>query len=140
MVARKRRLIWNFNVMNPFEYVNSISSNKNNLMRGTDNDELSEKSYSPFLVNRALSYYTDTLLYANEMNQHSELDNLMQYEYLLHSIRKGKRFSKWSKASTSEEIIAVSKYFNVNLKRSQEYIKLMPREQVEEVVNIINSR
>lgn len=125
--------------MNPFDYVNSISSNKNNLMRGSENDELSQKEYIPFVVNRALSYYTDTLLYANEMNKFSDLDNLMQYEYLFHSIRKGKRFSKWSKSKTTEELLAISKYFNVNIKRAQEYKSLLSPEQIQEIAMIINN-
>jgi len=125
--------------MNPFDYVNSISSNKNNLMRGSENDELSQKEYIPFVVNRALSYYTDTLLYANEMNKFSDLDNLMQYEYLFHSIRKGRRFSKWSKSKTTEELLAISKYFNVNIKRSQEYKSLLSPEQIQEIAMIINN-
>lgn len=125
--------------MNPFEYVNSISSNKNNLMRNTDNDELAQKEYVPFLVNRSLSYFTDTLLYANEMNQHADMDNLMQYEYLLHSIRKGKRFSKWAKAAVSEDILAISKFYKVNLTRAQEYSKLLSPEQIQEITNIINN-
>jgi len=126
--------------VNPFDYVNSISYNKNNLMRNTDNDEMAEKSYPPFLVNRALSYYTDTLLYANEMNKHSNLDNIMQYEYLFHSIRKSKRYNKWAKAVKSEEMLAVSEYFKVNYRVAQEYLKLISRENLEEIVNIINSR
>lgn len=108
-------------------------------MRGTENDELAQKEYVPFLVNRSLSYFTDTLLYANEMNRCNTLDNLMQYEYLFNSIRKGKRFSKWAKSNTSEEIIAISKYFNINLKRAQEYQSILSPEQKQEITNIINN-
>ena len=68
--------------MKPFDFVNSINITKKNLMRGSYNDELSEKAYIPFLTNRSLSYFTDTLLYANEMNRYSTLDNKLQYEYL----------------------------------------------------------
>ena len=51
--------------MNPFDYVNSInSSKKENLMI----DEVAEKAYNPWLINKALSYFKDTVLYANEIN------------------------------------------------------------------------
>ena len=82
--------------MKPFDYVNSVTDNKKNMMVGTENDELAEKSYNPFLTNKSLSYYMDTILYANEINQYSMLDNKLQYEYYLHGIPKKKRFSKWS--------------------------------------------
>lgn len=124
--------------MNPFDYVNSISLNKKHMMKGTENDELAQKEYSPFLVNRALSYYTDTILYANEMNMKGELDNLMQYEYLFHSIRSAKRFNKWAKTSTSDETLAISKYFNINIKRAEECRKLFSREQIQEIIDVIN--
>jgi len=125
--------------MNPFDYVNSISHNKRHMMRGTENDELAEKEYVGYLVNRTLSYYTDTILYANEMNRHPEIDGIMQYEYLLHSIRPSKRFSKWAKSTTSQETLAISKYFNVNLRRAEEYRKILNREKVQEILTFINN-
>lgn len=125
--------------MNPFDFVNSISLNKKNLMRGSENDALSEKEYVSFLVNRSLSYFTDTLLYANEMNKHPGIDGIMQYEYLLHSIRPNKRFSKWSKPQEQADILAISKYFKVNLKRASEYYPLLSKEQIEEITAFINN-
>ena len=119
--------------MKPFDYVNSISYNKKNLMRGTDNDELGEKAYVPYLTNKALSYYTDTLLYANEMNRLGFLDNKLQYEYLLHSIRSQKRFSKWHKKEEDKKILAISEYYKVNLKRAEEYAKILSRENIDKI-------
>lgn len=123
--------------MNPFDYVNSVSSNKKNLMRGTDNDELGEKSYQPYLVNKALSYFTDTLLYANEMNKYSFLDNKMQYEYLLSSIRPNKRFSKWVKKTEDKSVQAVSQYYKVSMKRAEEYIRVLKQEDLHRIVQEI---
>jgi len=120
--------------MTPFDYVNSISQNKKNMMRDTENDEYSEKQYEPFLANRALSYFTDTLLYANEMNKYSTLDNKMQYEYLLHSVRQGKRFSKWAKKAESEELKAISRCYQVNMRVAQQYSKLLSDKQKQELV------
>ena len=72
--------------MKPFDFVNSINHKKNNMMRDTENDELAESSYVPFLTNRQLSYFPDTLFYANQMNILHNADNKLQYEYLLNSI------------------------------------------------------
>jgi len=92
--------------MNPFDYVNSINSTKKNLMRGTDNDRLAEKEYAPFLTNRTLSYHHDTVALANEMNQRSQLEHLLQYEFLLNSVRPKKRFAKWWRFDLNRKMIS----------------------------------
>ncbi len=66
---------------NPFDYTNSITYTKKNLIRDTENPELAEKQYNAFLTNRGLSYFPDTIMYANDMNMRPELDSLLQYEY-----------------------------------------------------------
>ena len=48
--------------MKPFDYVNSINFTKKNLMKNTANDELALEGYAPFLTNKTLSYFTDTIL------------------------------------------------------------------------------
>ena len=125
--------------MNPFDYVNTINSTKKNLMSGTENDELMEKEYSAYVVNKALSYHTDTLLYSNEMNRLHDLPNKMQYEYLLYSVRQGKRFSKWAKKENAENIEMVSRYFQCNHKRAQEYMSLLTAEQIETILEEIRN-
>ena len=60
-------------------------------------DEMKRRDYNPFLVNRALSYFPDSVLQANAMNQRSFLDKQTQFEYMLFSVRKRRRFSKWHK-------------------------------------------
>lgn len=120
--------------MSPFDYVNSISLNKKNMMRGSENDEYAEKQYEPYLANKALSYFTDTLLYANEMNRYPFLENKLQYEYLLQSIRPGKRFSKWTKKTLSDEVKSISHYFGVNMKVAEQYSKLISSEDKAKIV------
>ena len=92
--------------MKPFDYVNSINFTKKNLMKNTANDELAEKGYAPFLTNKSLSYFTDTILYANEMNRYHFLDKKLQYEFYLNSLRKKKRFAKWAKAEAALKILS----------------------------------
>ena len=41
--------------MKPFDYVNSINFTKKNLMRNSDNDELAESGYVPYITNKSLS-------------------------------------------------------------------------------------
>jgi hypothetical protein len=119
--------------MKPFDFVNSINITKKNLMRGSYNDELSEKAYIPFLTNRSLSYFTDTLLYANEMNRYPTLDNKLQYEYLLNSIRTKKRFSKWFKKGDAKQLELIAKYLKVSLREAKEYQKVLTDNQKEQI-------
>jgi len=117
-----------------FDYVNSINSTKVNIMKDTENDELAEKGYIPYVVNKSLSYFTDTLLYANEINRHGFLDNKMQYEYLLHSVRQGKRFARWAKKDNNEVIESISMYFKVNRVRAEEYANILNDRQKNEIL------
>lgn len=121
--------------MKPFDFVNSINFTKKNLMRGSDNDELSEKSYAPYLTNKSLSYFTDTLLYANEMNRMHFLDNRLQYEFFLNSIRKKKRFAKWAKADKNDDLVMISEYYQISLSKAKEAIRILTQEQLSTIRN-----
>jgi len=104
---------------NPFDYVNSINVSKENLMRGTENDELAEKGFDPFLTNRSLSYFEDTVGMANEMNQRSQIDKILQYEFLLNTIRKRKRFAKWIKPEKDDTIKVIQEFYGYSRKKSR---------------------
>lgn len=86
----------------PFDFVNWIFYDKKDVMHGED-AEFYEKDYVPFIVNRALSNGIDTVLYANEMNIRPWTDHVMQYDYLMHSVRKAKRYNKWAKRDTTDD-------------------------------------
>lgn len=118
---------------NPFDYITSVSQTKKNLIRDSENAELAEKQYNAFLTNRGLSYFPDTIMYANDMNMHSHLDNLLQYEYLFHSVRKGKRFSKWAKADKQQNIVDLSEYYGCSLNKAKEIANVLTEEQYLEI-------
>ena len=115
--------------MKPFDYVNSINFTKKNLMKNTANDELAEKDYVPFLTNKSLSYFTDTLLYANEMNRYHFLDKRLQYEFYLNSIRKKKRFAKWAKAEDNDEVMMVQEYYKFSPQKAKAALNVLSSEQ-----------
>lgn len=117
--------------MKPFEYVNAININKQDLIRNSENPALAEKDYSPFLVNRALSYFIDTIMYANEINRVNHIDSKLQNDYYLNSIRSAKRFSKWAKPVESTDIESIQEYYNVNYNRALEISKALTKEQLD---------
>lgn len=115
----------------PFDYVNSINFTKKNMMRDSENDDLSEKGYEPFLTNKALSYFEDTLLHANMMNLNYHLEKRPQYEFLINSIRTRKRFAKWVKNVSNEDLDFVCSYYDCNKSVGAEYLSLLTETQLE---------
>ena len=115
---------------NPFDYVNSILQNKKNLIV----DELTEKDYSPFLVNRTLSYHKDCILYANEMNRRHLADKKLQYDFLLNTVRSQKRpFAKWVKAEKSEDLECIKQVFGLSDQKAREAMRLLSNEQIQQL-------
>lgn len=112
-----------------WDFVNSIQHKKNDLLQD-DTDHQVEKKYVPFLTNLALSFSTDTILYANEMNQRPFLDHKLQYHYLLNTIRPKKRFNKWIKAEKTEKLQLIATYYNYNIKKAKEVEDLFSDEDI----------
>lgn len=120
---------------NPFDYVESVSSSKKDLIRTADNPEIAAKEYLPFIVNRALSYHSDTIMYCNEMNIHHGLDNDMQYSFYLNSLRKNRRFAKWIKHETLVDLIIVMEYTGYNRHKAIEALSILTKEQLQMMKN-----
>lgn len=97
-------------------------------------DELDYKDYKPFIVNRALSYHMDCILYVNEMNINNGLDADMQYSYLLNTIRSMKRkFQPWQKTLTDQDLECVKEYFGYSNEKAKEALRILSEEQIAEI-------
>lgn len=119
----------------PFDYLKEINFGKKDIMRGTANDELAEREYKQYVVNRSLSFFPDTILYANEMNRR-DVDNRMHFTFLLNIVRPKKRFSKWEKSETSEHIDLIKRQYGYSLSKAKEVLKLLTPEQIEYLINL----
>jgi len=115
--------------MTPFDYINAINANKD-IIGSSDNPEEVEKEYTPFMVNRGLSYFVDTILYANEMNSASDISNKLQFDYLRNSIKPKKRFSKWAKRLSSENISVIKEIYKYSDRRAMEVLSLLSDSQI----------
>jgi len=102
-------------------------------MRGTDNDELAEKGYDPFLANRALSYHNDTIALANEMNTRHYLDKKPQFEFFLNTVRPKKRFAKWEKKIKDADLSLIKEYYGYNDIKARQAISLLNDAQIEHI-------
>ena len=121
-----------WNTMSPFDFINDINFGKKNLLKDDDKGIL-EKEYNSFIINRGLSYFSDTALYANEMNLRHELDKRMQNDYLLHSIRSKKRFSKWVKNKKEERVDLIKQYFNYSNQKAREVLDIITDEEYNQI-------
>ena len=120
--------------MNPFEFVNAINYSKDNIMV----DDIVEKQYNAFMVNRSLSYFQDTALIANEMNINHHLDNRLQFDFLINIVRKRKRFSKWFKPESNSDVEVVKDYYGYSNEKARQALSLLTKEQLEELKKKVN--
>ena len=116
------------------EYLNSINHTKENLLN-TD-DESIEKEYTPYVVNRCLSYFTDTIFHVNEMNRYSNIDKKLHYDYLISSIRKRKRYSKWMKNEKIKELEIIKRHFNYSYQKAKEVFHLLSEKDLREIESL----
>lgn len=94
--------------------------------------EENEKTYPPYMVNRALSFHLDCIMQANMMNQLPNTPPLMQFHYLLNSIRGYKRpFQKWQKRETMDDIEVIKEYFNYSNEKAREAMSVLTQDQIE---------
>ena len=114
--------------MGPFEFIKSINQTKKDLIK---DDALAEKDYKPFLVNRGLSFFQDTVLQVNEMNKFHFLDNKLQFDYLLNSIRPRKRWSKWLKPSKIDNLEIVKEYYGFGNEKAKEALEILTDADIE---------
>jgi hypothetical protein len=113
------------------EIVPSILQTKKNPFK----DDLDYKDYVPFVVNRALSFHQDCVLYANELNLSPGIDKDMQYLFYLNTIRSMKRkFQPWQKSSTDKNIEAVKTYFGYSNEKAKEALRILTEEQIAEII------
>ena len=113
------------------DWLNSINFTKENLIE--DPDMIS--SYPPYIINRCLSGHLDTVLFANEMNKHSNLDKDMQYSFFLYTLRKRKRFSPWLKKEQIEDLDLVKKHYGYSNEKAKVAVSLLTKTQLETIRN-----
>ena len=115
--------------MNPFEFLNQINYGKNDIMV----DDLVEKDYNSFMVNRGLSYFNDSVIFANEMNINHHVDSRLQFDFLINIIRKRKRFSKWLKPQLENDVEVVKEYYGYSNEKAKEALNILTDKQIEEI-------
>ncbi len=110
------------------DYLNSINYTKENLL--DSEDEMWEKKYPPFIINRCLSGSQDTLMLVNEINQYPHLEKKLQFDFLLNSVRARKRFSPWLKADKLENLEYVKEFYGYNNEKAKIALTILNDKQI----------
>lgn len=117
--------------MSPFDFVKSINDTKKDLIReGTHK----ENDYNPFITNKNFSLYLDTVFDANYMNKDSGLSNMMQFDFYRLNIKRRKRYVEWPKNIINDNILLLSKHFNLSINKTKEIIRVIPKEIIENLI------
>lgn len=84
-----------------------------------------DKAYIPFMINRGLSFFNDTIFYANAMNERASLPVKMQFDFLRHALRPRKRFAKWAKkADDTADVELIMAKYNYSSEKARDAYKL----------------
>jgi hypothetical protein len=110
------------------EYLNAINFTKKDLMKSED--ELWQKKYPAFIVNKLLSAFSDTVMFVNEMNRNHFLDKDMQFQFLLNSIRTKKRYSPFLRASKLKEIECVKEYYGYSNDKAKAALDILTKDEI----------
>jgi Holliday junction resolvase RusA-like endonuclease len=115
--------------MSPFDYLNAINTTKKDIMV----DDVAEKAYTSFMVNRGLSYFPDTILFANEMNLNHHIDHRLQFDFFINIVKKKKRFSKWAKPINIENLEFIKEYYGYSNEKAKSVLSLLNDAQINEL-------
>jgi len=119
--------------LTPFEFIKAASQSKKDLIGDDDHPEMAEKQYTAFIVNRGFSYFEDTILHANEMNQRAHLFGRAQFDYYRGALRTRNRFSKWHKAEKNSDLDAIQEVYQCSRTIAKMYLKALSSDQMKEV-------
>jgi hypothetical protein len=113
------------------EYLNAINHTKERLL--DSEDEEWEKKYPPFVVNKCVYPFQDTIMLVNEINQLPHLDKKLQFDFLLNSVRSRKRFTPWLKANKLDNLEDVKEYYNYSNEKAKQALDILTDEQIAEI-------
>ena len=116
------------------DYLTSINQSKKSVVI----DEESEKAYPPYIVNKCLAAFHDTVLFANEMNIYTHLDKKLQYDFFINSINPRKRFSPWAKKTSIDYLSAIKEYYGYNDDKALQALRILSKDQLEHIKKLVD--
>ena len=120
--------------MSPFDYLKAINETKEDVMLTPED----ERKYSPFIENRGLSFFMDTIFQVNERNRNYHLEARLQFDYLLNSVRKKKRYSKWLKPEKLQDLDVVKEYYGFGNEKAKDALRILSEDQLAFIKDKLN--
>ena len=118
------------------DYLNAINHTKEKLL--DSEDEMWEKKYAPFIVNKCIAPFPDTIMLVNEINQRHHLDKKLQFDFLLNSLRTRKRYTPWAKANKSKNLDIIKEYYGYSNEKAKSALDILNDEQIETIKDSLN--
>jgi hypothetical protein len=112
--------------ISPFDFINAINYSKDHLIV----DEWSEKQYNAYIINKGLSFSSDTIVQANEMNSRPHVEKKLQFQFLINTIRSRKRFNKWIKPEKIDDLEMVKEYYGYSTEKARQALSILTPEQI----------
>ena len=118
------------------DYLNAINYTKEKLL--DSEDEMWEKKYAPFIINKCIAPFPDTIMLVNEINQRHHLDKKLQFDFLLNSLRTRKRYTPWAKANKSKNLDIIKEYYGYSNEKAKSALDILSNEQIKTIKNSLN--
>ena len=118
------------------DYLKAINHTKENLL--DTEDEQWEKKYAPFIVNKCIAPFPDTVMLVNEINQLHHLDKKLQFDFLINSLRPRKRYTPWMKAKKLKNLEYVKEFYGYNNAKAKVALSILTDDQISAIKQKMN--
>ena len=118
------------------DYLNAINHSKEPLL--DSEDEAWTKKYPPFIINKCLAPFPDTIQLVNEINQLHHLDKKLQFDFLINSLRPRKRYQPWMKAKKLKNLEYVKEFYGYNNEKAKSALDILSDEQISAIKQKLN--
>ena len=113
------------------EYLKSINQTKENLMNS--DDPMWEKKYSPYIINKCIAPFNDTIMFVNEINMRHHLENKLQYDFLLNTIRPKNRYAPWVRGSKIKDLEFIKEYYGYSNEKAKVALQILSNDQIKTI-------
>ena len=118
------------------DYLNAITHTKEPLM--DTEDEQWERKYPPYIVNKCVAPFQDTIMLVNEINQFHHLDKKLQFDFLINSLRPRKRYTPWVKAMKLENLEYVKEFYGYDNEKAKVALDILNDKQISAIKQKMN--
>ena len=80
----------------------------------------------------------DTIFQVNELNRNYHLEARLQFDYLLNSVRKKKRYSKWLKPEKLQDLDVVKEYYGFGNEKAKDALRILSEDQLAFIKDKLN--